>query len=108
MRTALGPRLARSIFLGDINGLIGLLEAAKCAFLLASVARFLYPVVGLAYGRPSVVDLAFVQCYRELSKRMSNPKPHWNPIFAGVPLVLTFVNELAAAWYGCQNRDASR
>src|SRR5262249_10321724 len=43
----------------------------------------------------------------ESSRRMSNPKPHWNPTFAGVPLVLTFVNELAAIGYECQNRDTS-
>src|SRR6516165_7156582 len=38
--------------------------------------------------------------------RMSNPKPHFNPIFAGVPSVLTFVRLPAAIQYECQNRDA--
>jgi hypothetical protein len=38
---------------------------------------------------------------------MSNPKPHWNLIFAGVPLVLTFVNALATTQYECQNRETS-
>ena len=38
---------------------------------------------------------------------MSNPKPHQNHKFASVPLVLTFVNECAARWYECQNRDTS-
>jgi hypothetical protein len=52
-----GSGLERSIFLGDINGLIGLLDAAKCAFLLASVARFLYPVVGLGCGWSGMVIL---------------------------------------------------
>jgi hypothetical protein len=36
---------------------------------------------------------------------MSNPKLHWNLIFASVPLFLTFVNELAAKEYECQKRD---
>jgi hypothetical protein len=55
LRTRPEAGLAACIFLGDINGLIGLLEAAKCAFLLASVARFLYPVVCLACGMPWTV-----------------------------------------------------
>jgi hypothetical protein len=38
---------------------------------------------------------------------MSNPKPHWNPIFAGVPLVLTFVTAPATIQYECQNQDTS-
>jgi len=39
---------------------------------------------------------------------MPNPKPHWNPIFASFPLVLTFVNEPATTCYECQNQDTSR
>jgi hypothetical protein len=39
---------------------------------------------------------------------MSNPKPHWDIIFTGVPLVLTFVKAPAATRYECQNRDTSR
>jgi hypothetical protein len=38
---------------------------------------------------------------------MSNPKPNWNPIFASVPLVLTFANETAATGYECQNPDTT-
>jgi hypothetical protein len=35
---------------------------------------------------------------------MPNPKPPWNLISAGVPLVLTFANAPAATRYECQNR----
>jgi hypothetical protein len=38
---------------------------------------------------------------------MSNPEPNWNPIFASVPLVLTFANETAATGYECQNADTT-
>ena len=39
---------------------------------------------------------------------MSNPKPHWRPRLASVPLVVTFVNKLAATGYECQNRDTRK
>jgi hypothetical protein len=35
---------------------------------------------------------------------MSNPEPHYEPIFAGVPLFLTFVNEPPMEGYECQKR----
>jgi len=39
---------------------------------------------------------------------MSNPKPHWNPIFASVRLVLTLVNEPATTCCEGQNQDTRR
>ena len=42
----------RNEFSGDINGLNGPIRSAKGAFLLASIARFLYRVVCLACDRP--------------------------------------------------------
>jgi len=42
----------RHIFSGDINGLEGLQGGAGAAFLLASIARILYPMECLACERP--------------------------------------------------------
>jgi hypothetical protein len=38
-------------FSGDINGLNPLFVGSKAPFLLASIARILYPIVCLAYDR---------------------------------------------------------
>src|SRR5271154_35840 len=38
---------------------------------------------------------------------MSNPKLHYELIFAGVPLFLTFVNQPSAKGYECQKRGTS-
>jgi len=53
-----------------------------------------------------VADLTFASVAASSPMRMSNPKPHFNPIFAGVPSVLTFVRLPAAIRCECQNRDA--
>jgi hypothetical protein len=38
---------------------------------------------------------------RKLATRMSNPKLHWNPIFASGPLILTFARVPAAMGGEC-------
>ena len=53
-----------------------------------------------------MADLTFASVAASSPMRMSNPKPHFNPIFAGVPSVLTFVRLPAAIRCECQNRDA--
>jgi hypothetical protein len=47
-----GSPSARHKFSGDIKGLRPLLRGPKPPFLLASIARFLYPIVCLACERP--------------------------------------------------------
>src|SRR5260370_277415 len=52
LRVSAARRRAGADFLGDINGLNPTRSLPEAAFLLASVARFLYPVGCLASERP--------------------------------------------------------
>jgi hypothetical protein len=55
----------------------------------------------------SVVDLTFDSVSRRILKSNVKSKATLESNLAGVALVLTFVNELAATGYECQNRDTS-
>ena len=67
---------------------------------------FVKPKAALCGSHPfSAVDLTFDTVSQRIFKSNVKSEAALESNFADVPLVLAFVNELAATRYECQNRD---